>query len=114
MTDSHGEPKGQNLQEGQKNVNNNPPKSFSNIATRTMATQPPFERLIRFETDEGVETYGNLSLDIESDTIVGSTVDTLQGDFRSGFTPSGAQATVSKASSKISTTSPFQSDLVKG
>ena len=60
---------------------------------------PPFERLVRFEADGGEEMYGDLpGSSIDSDSIVGSTVEVLKGDFAAGFAKTGAKATVRKVS----------------
>lgn len=56
----------------------------------------PFERLVRFETDGGIETYGDLPSSVGNDDIVGSSVEVLDGDMRSGFKKSGSKATIKK------------------
>lgn len=63
-----------------------------------MASKAPFERLVRFETDDGKETYGDLPLSVANDAIVGSSVEALDGDIRSGFKKTGSKSTIRKAS----------------
>lgn len=63
-----------------------------------MATKAPFERLVRFETEDGKESYGDLPSSVANDSIIGSSVETLDGDIRSGFKKTGSKATISKAS----------------
>lgn len=59
-----------------------------------MASSAAFERLVRFETDGGKETYGDLPLSVATDDIIGSSVATLDGDIRSGFKKTGSKATI--------------------
>ena len=58
-----------------------------------------FERLIRFEADDGKTYYGNLTKETPTKEIQGSKVDTLEGSFENGFKKTGSQANVSKVSS---------------
>lgn len=63
-----------------------------------MASKAPFERLVRFETDGGKESYGDLPLSVANDETIGSSVETLDGDFKVGFKKTGSKATIRKAS----------------
>lgn len=63
-----------------------------------MATKPPFERLVRFEDDAGKEMHGDMTGNVDSDSIVGSSVEVLEGDFTSGFKKAGKKATIRKVS----------------
>lgn len=58
----------------------------------------PFERLVRFETDGGKESYGDLPLSVGTDAIIGSSVDVLDGDVKAGFKKTGSKATIKKVS----------------
>lgn len=62
-----------------------------------MASIAPFERLVRFENDGGKETYGDLPLNVANDAIIGSSVEVLDGDIKTGFKKSGSKATIKKA-----------------
>ena len=62
-----------------------------------MASGAAFERLVRFETDQGKLLYGNLSTAFATDAIIGSSVEILDGDVLTGFNKTGCQATIGKA-----------------
>jgi len=55
-----------------------------------------FERLIRFEGEDGKIHYGNLTSEFPEEGINGKKVQTLTGDLKSGFSSSGQEATVKK------------------
>ena len=61
-----------------------------------MEQQGAFERLIRFQDDEGQERYGNLPVASAADSVVGTSVEVLNGDIRKGFTKSGTKSVVRK------------------
>lgn len=63
-----------------------------------------FERLIRFQADDGKIVYGNLEKEIPTRDIQGSQVEVLDGDVKSGFKKTGGKATVSKLLSPLPTT----------
>ncbi|KAL5118812.1 hypothetical protein ACEQ8H_003315 [Pleosporales sp. CAS-2024a] len=60
-----------------------------------------FERLIRFQTPDGGEKYGNLEKEVPTREIEGSEVEVLEGDIKSGFQKTGAKAKVSKLLSPL-------------
>jgi hypothetical protein len=68
------------------------PRGFG-TSTITMAS---FDRLIRFETQEGKTLYGNLEKEVPTREIEGSSVDVLEGDVKSGFRKTGGRAKVGK------------------
>lgn len=55
-----------------------------------------FERLIRFEADDGKTYYGDLGKEVPTREIEGKTVSVLDGNIESGFKRTGAEAKVSK------------------
>lgn len=55
-----------------------------------------FQRLIRFEADDGKTYYGNLTKETPTQEIQGSKVEVLDGDIETGFKKTGSEATVSK------------------
>ncbi|KAF2710997.1 hypothetical protein K504DRAFT_481012 [Pleomassaria siparia CBS 279.74] len=55
-----------------------------------------FERLIRFEADDGKTYYGNLNRETPTLEIEGSKVEVLSGDVKEGFRKTGGEAIVSK------------------
>jgi transcription initiation factor TFIIH subunit 2 len=55
-----------------------------------------FERLIRFENQEGKTIYGNLEKETSTRDIEGSSVEVLEGDVKGGFRKTGGKATVGK------------------
>jgi transcription initiation factor TFIIH subunit 2 len=55
-----------------------------------------FDRLIRFQTSDGSEKYGNLANEIPTREIEGTEVELLEGDVKSGFKKSGGKAKVGK------------------
>jgi transcription initiation factor TFIIH subunit 2 len=55
-----------------------------------------FDRLIRFQTSDGAEKYGNLPSEVPTRDIEGSEVDLLDGDIKSGFKKVGGKAKVGK------------------
>ena len=63
-----------------------------------MATKAPFERLIRFESDNGQVLYGDLPASKSTDDVVGSEVSTIEGDFKTGFKKGSSKSTVRKVS----------------
>lgn len=63
-----------------------------------------FERLIRFQAEDGKTVYGNLEKEVPTREIEGSQVEVLEGDVKSGFKKSGAKAKVSKLLSPLETT----------
>lgn len=63
-----------------------------------------FERLIRFQSDDGKTVYGNLDKETPTREIEGSTVEVIEGDVRSGFKKTGGKAKVSKLLSPLPTT----------
>lgn len=60
-----------------------------------------FERLIRFQADDGKTYYGNLTKEIPTREIEGSKVEILSGDVESGFKKTGTESTVSKLLSPL-------------
>jgi hypothetical protein len=70
--------------------------------TRFITTLPfkmspsSFDRLIRFQTSDGKEVYGNLAQEVLTREIEGSEVEVLEGDLKSGFRKSGDKAKVQK------------------
>lgn len=60
-----------------------------------------FERLIRFQADDGKTYYGNLTKEIPTREIEGSKVEILSGDVESGFKKTGTESTVSKVISAL-------------
>lgn len=77
------------------------PKSRFSTTSRAMAA---FERLIRFQAEDGKTVYGNLEKEVPTREIEGSQVEVLEGDVKSGFKKSGAKAKVSKLLSPLETT----------
>ena len=63
-----------------------------------------FERLIRFQSEDGKTVYGNLEKETPARKIEGSSVEVLDGDVQSGFKKTGGKATVSKLLSPLPTT----------
>jgi hypothetical protein len=61
-----------------------------------MALSQGFERLIRFEDDQGQVHYGDLKSDIGTDKVVGAQVTLLAGDLVAGFTKLADTKTVHK------------------
>jgi transcription initiation factor TFIIH subunit 2 len=59
-------------------------------------TTPSFERLIRFKANDGKTYKGNLSKETPTEEIVGSEVEILEGDIKSGFKKTGQKAQVSE------------------
>ena len=55
-----------------------------------------FERLIRFETDDGNICYGNLTKEMPTREIVGQKVEVLEGSVQDGLSNNGDEATVAK------------------
>lgn len=55
-----------------------------------------FDRLIRFEDDEGTIHYGNVPQDLPSEGILGSKVQVLDGDVSLEFSNGHEQAIVKK------------------
>lgn len=55
-----------------------------------------FERLIRFQTEDGNVRYGNLEEEVPTREIEGMEVEVLDGDVERGFKKSGGKATVKK------------------
>jgi transcription initiation factor TFIIH subunit 2 len=55
-----------------------------------------FERLIRFENEEGKTVYGDLCAGIPTEKIQGSTVAVVDGDIDAGFTNTSRRAIVKK------------------
>lgn len=55
-----------------------------------------FERLIRFQADDGKTYYGNLTKEVPTHEIEGSKVEIVSGDVETGFKKTGTEATVSK------------------
>jgi transcription initiation factor TFIIH subunit 2 len=55
-----------------------------------------FERLIRFESQEGKTVYGNLETEVPTREIEGRSVEVLEGDVKGGFKKTGRKATVGK------------------
>jgi transcription initiation factor TFIIH subunit 2 len=55
-----------------------------------------FERLIRFESEDGKSLYGNLEKETPTREIEGSEVEVLEGDVKGGFKKSGSKAKVQK------------------
>ena len=55
-----------------------------------------FERLVRFQADDGKTYFGNLTKQLPTREIEGSRVEVLSGDVQSGFKKTGDEATVSK------------------
>lgn len=63
-----------------------------------------FERLIRFEAEDGAVVYGNLEKETPTREIEGSTVEVLEGSVKSGFKKTGDQRKVGKLLSPLETT----------
>jgi transcription initiation factor TFIIH subunit 2 len=61
-----------------------------------MADAVSFERLIRFKSKDGKTYHGNLPKETPSAEIVGSEVETLEGDIANGFKKTGQKAHVSE------------------
>jgi hypothetical protein len=59
-------------------------------------SSPTFDRLIRFQTSDGAERYGNLEKETPTREIEGSEVELLDGDIKSGFKKAGGKAKVGK------------------
>ncbi|KAF1944881.1 hypothetical protein EJ02DRAFT_501093 [Clathrospora elynae] len=72
-----------------------------NTSSRTMAA---FERLIRFENDEGKIVYGNLEKETPTREIEGSEVELLEGGVGKGFRKTVGRARVVKLLSPLETT----------
>lgn len=62
---------------------------------------PAFERLVRFEAQDGKTYYGNLTKETPTREIEGSKVEVLEGDVKSGFKKTGGEETVSKVRSAL-------------
>jgi transcription initiation factor TFIIH subunit 2 len=56
-----------------------------------------FERLIRFETQDGRVLYGDVPNAIPTEKIEGSTVTIIDGDITNGFHSTGQKTVVHKA-----------------
>ena len=87
------------------------------IADRTrtigvhLTTMSGFERLIRFIDENGTERYGNSPQPVDTDSIVGTSVDVLTGSIVDGFKETGEQNKVRKVSSTSTTLPPDGLDL---
>lgn len=57
-----------------------------------------FERLIRFEDEEGKVVYGNLEKETPTKEIEGSVVEVIDGSIEKGFSKTSPKATVKKVS----------------
>jgi len=55
-----------------------------------------FERLIRFEAEDGKTYYGDLGAEVSTREIPGRVVKVVTGDVESGFTKTDQEAKVSK------------------
>ena len=55
-----------------------------------------FDRLVRFQDDEGKIRYGNVPYEFPSDGINGTKLQILKGDLSSGFSKGDGTATVKK------------------
>ncbi|KAK3074167.1 hypothetical protein LTR53_003637 [Teratosphaeriaceae sp. CCFEE 6253] len=67
-----------------------------------MSSAPPFERLIRFQEQDGQSIrYGDLPLVVPNDGIIGGSVEVLNGDIQSGFQKAGTKAAVGKLLSPL-------------
>lgn len=71
-----------------------------------------FERLVRFETDGGKVTYGDLPSNVANNSIIGRSVDVLDGDVGSGFKKTSSKATIKKVSTS-STPHPVRPSLTR-
>lgn len=63
-----------------------------------------FERLIRFQNDEGKIVYGNLEKETPTREIEGKEVEVLEGDVQTGFKKTGGKAKVGKLLAPLPTT----------
>lgn len=61
-----------------------------------------FERLIRFQADDGKTYYGDLGSEVPTREIEGKKVEVLEGDVETGFKKTGAQAQVAKVNIQFS------------
>ena len=57
-----------------------------------------FERLIRFQAEDGRTYFGDLGKETPTREMEGRKVAVLEGDIESGFKKTGSEATVSKVS----------------
>lgn len=55
-----------------------------------------FERLVRFEADDGTTEYGDVTDASVVDNLVGATVNILDGNLEHGFSKTTRTATVKK------------------
>ncbi|KAH7393043.1 hypothetical protein BKA66DRAFT_487078 [Pyrenochaeta sp. MPI-SDFR-AT-0127] len=76
----------------------------SRFFASTSKVMAAFERLIRFQADDGKIVYGNLEKETPTRDIQGSQVEVLEGDVKNGFKKTGGKATVSKLLSPLPTT----------
>ncbi|KAF2016545.1 hypothetical protein BU24DRAFT_370444 [Aaosphaeria arxii CBS 175.79] len=74
----------------------NPAAEAQNGEVQENGDMSTFERLIRFQAEDGQVRYGNLTKHTPTLEIQGSKVEVLEGDVQSGFKKTGAEATVSK------------------
>ncbi|TVY87467.1 Uncharacterized protein LAWI1_G006943, partial [Lachnellula willkommii] len=63
-----------------------------------------FDRLVRFEDDEGKIHYGNVPYEFPSEGIDGAKIQILKGDISSGFSKGDGTATVKKLLCPLETT----------
>jgi hypothetical protein len=65
----------------------------------TIRAMASFDRLIRFESQDGKTVYGNLENEVPTREIEGSSVEVLEGDLKSGFRKTGRKVEVGKVRS---------------
>ena len=63
-----------------------------------MAATATFDRLIRFEAEDGEVYYGDLGGEVPTREIEGREVKVLNGDVKSGFEKGGKEVRVKKLS----------------
>lgn len=58
--------------------------------------EPSFDRLLRFEAEDGSILYGDVTDASALDGLVGAQVNVLEGDLNAGFSKTSKTATVKK------------------
>ncbi|KAF2129124.1 hypothetical protein P153DRAFT_423497 [Dothidotthia symphoricarpi CBS 119687] len=85
-------------QNGDGNGNGDVVMSGTSVSKMVTAT---FDRLIRFEAEDGKTYYGDLVKEVPTREIEGSEVEVLEGDIASGFKKTGGQKKVAKLLSPL-------------
>lgn len=71
-----------------------------------------FDRLVRFEDDEGKIHYGNVPYEFPSEGIDGAKIQILKGDISSGFSKGDGTATVKKVDIPLAPLLVLSRDLI--